>query len=63
MAHLEVKRKRRSNWWLWLIILIIVVAVGAFCYQRYYTGGTTVSTTDTIKTTITHDSTATPKAK
>jgi hypothetical protein len=62
MAHLEVKRKRR-NWWLWLIIIIIVIAVVAFCYQRYYPSATTVTTTDTIKTTITHDSTATPKAK
>jgi hypothetical protein len=62
MAHLEVKRKSRSNWWLWLILIIIVIAVAAFCYQRYYAGDTTMTTTDSTKIT-THDSTATPRAK
>jgi flagellar basal body-associated protein FliL len=49
MAHLEVKRKRRS-WWLWLIIIIIVIAVAAFCYQRYYLGSTAMIMNVTTKT-------------
>lgn len=26
MAHLEVKRKRSSNWWLWLLVILIILA-------------------------------------
>jgi hypothetical protein len=61
MAHLEVKRKSRSNWLVWLIIIIIVIALAAFGYQRYYGGGNTVAKTDSGKTTS--DSVATHGAK
>jgi ABC-type phosphate/phosphonate transport system permease subunit len=27
MAHLEVQRKRSSNWWIWILVLLIVLAV------------------------------------
>ena len=52
MAHLEVKPRRRSNWWLWLILILIVIAASAYCYQRYYRGGiATPTAVDSTKTT------------
>jgi uncharacterized membrane protein len=30
MAHLEVKRKRSSTWWIWLLVLLIVLAVAYY---------------------------------
>ncbi|HTK19533.1 MAG TPA: hypothetical protein VL442_08475 [Mucilaginibacter sp.] len=38
MAHLEVKPRSRSTWWIWLIILIIIVAA-AYYYFYVYKGG------------------------
>jgi beta-lactam-binding protein with PASTA domain len=38
MAHLEVKPRSRSTWWIWLIIFIIIVAA-AYYYFYVYKGG------------------------
>jgi len=38
MAHLEVKPRSRSTWWIWLIILIIII-VAAYYYFYVYKGG------------------------
>ncbi len=33
MAHLEVKRKRSSNWWIWVLVLLIVLAVAYYFFR------------------------------
>jgi hypothetical protein len=38
MAHLEVKPRSRSTWWIWLIVLIIIIAA-AYYYFYVYKGG------------------------
>lgn len=38
MAHLEVKPRSRSTWWIWLIIIIIILAA-AFYYFYVYEDG------------------------
>ena len=38
MAHLEVKPRSRSTWWVWLIILIVIIAA-AYYYFYVYKGG------------------------
>ena len=68
MAHLEVKPRKRSNWWIWLIIVIIIIAIAAYFFEGYRDGKLTVAKTDSTKTTIdstktTTDSTASRPAK
>jgi hypothetical protein len=53
MAHLEVKRKSRSLWWLWVVIIIIIIASAAFCYQHYYKSQANSPNADTTGTTKT----------
>lgn len=38
MAHLEVKPRSRSTWWIWLIIFLIIIAA-AYYYFYVYKGG------------------------
>ncbi|MGZ3765619.1 MAG: hypothetical protein ACXVB0_19545 [Mucilaginibacter sp.] len=52
MAHLEVKPKSGSRWWLWLIIIIIIIVAAAFCYQQYYYGGTIANASDNGKPSV-----------
>jgi hypothetical protein len=61
MAHLEVKPKSRSNWWIWLIIVILIIAAAIYFFQGYSDGKLTVTKTDTTKTTT--DSAASRPAK
>jgi DMSO reductase anchor subunit len=56
MAHLEVKPKSRSRWWLWLLIALVVIVIALFFLKRYYGQNESVTTTDSSKTVI--DSTA-----
>jgi hypothetical protein len=59
MAHLEVKPKKlSSNWWIWLIIIIIIAAAAFYFFEGYNDGKTTVTKTDSVKTTV--DSTSRP---
>jgi hypothetical protein len=51
MAHLEVKRKRKSLWWLWLILVIIVIAAAVYFYQQSRSGRPGVPAGDTSRTT------------
>ncbi len=51
MAHLEVKRKKRSLWWLWLILIIIIAAAAIYFYQESHGSAPVVATGDTTKTT------------
>jgi beta-lactam-binding protein with PASTA domain len=39
MAHLEVKPRSRSTWWIWLIIFIIIVAAAYYYFFVYKNGG------------------------
>lgn len=39
MAHLEVKPRSRSTWWIWLIIFIIIVAAAYYYFYVYKGGG------------------------
>jgi len=50
MAHLEVKPRSRSNWWVWLIIIILVIAAAFFFWNQYGEGKIIASHTDTTKT-------------
>jgi hypothetical protein len=50
MAHLEVKPRSRSNWWLWLIIIIIVVVAAFFLWNKYGGGRILAAHSDTTKT-------------
>jgi uncharacterized protein YpmB len=51
MAHLEVKPRSRSNWWLWVMVVIIIIVLAAFYYfNNYSRGPITVARTDTTKT-------------
>ena len=59
MAHLEVKPKRSSNWWLWLVLVIIIIIAVAFIYQRQYGGLPATTTTTDSKRTVS-DSTVSP---
>ena len=36
MAHLEVKHKTRSYWWLWLIIILIIAAAVIYYFNVYH---------------------------
>jgi hypothetical protein len=38
MAHLEVKPRSRSTWWIWLIILIIIIAAAYYYFYVYKSG-------------------------
>jgi hypothetical protein len=58
MAHLEVKPRKRSNWWIWLIIIIIIIAIAAYFFEGYR-DGKLISKTTTDSTKITVDSTKT----
>jgi hypothetical protein len=51
MAHLEVKPKPSSNWWLWIIIIIIVVAAAVYFYNGYTDGSVRATKTDTTRVT------------
>lgn len=54
MAHLEVKPRTRSNWWIWLIILIVLIAAAYYVWNSYYGNGRTlVSRTDSTTVTTT----------
>ena len=35
MAHLEVKRRSRSLWWLWVIIVILIAAAAVYYFEVY----------------------------
>ena len=39
MAHLEVKPRSRSAWWIWLIIIIIILAAAYYYFYVYKSGG------------------------
>ena len=39
MAHLEVKPRSRSTWWIWLIIIIIILAAAYYYFYVYKSGG------------------------
>ena len=65
MAHLEVKPRSRSNWWVWVIVIIIIVVAAFFLWNRYGGGNLLAAHSDTTK--IVTDSTrvvdSTKKAK
>jgi uncharacterized membrane protein YhaH (DUF805 family) len=35
MAHLEVKPRSRSYWWLWVIIILLIVAAVIYYFEIY----------------------------
>ncbi len=35
MAHLEVKPRSRSYWWLWLIIILLIIAAVIYYFEVY----------------------------
>ena len=53
MAHLEVKPKSRSSWWIWLILIIIILAAAFYFWNGYTVNRSTLTTkaTDSAKTT------------
>jgi flagellar basal body-associated protein FliL len=64
MAHLEVKPRSRSNWWIWLIIVIVIIAAAYYFWSSYSgKGKIVVNRTDSPKTVTTTDSAATHPAK
>lgn len=59
MAHLEVKPRTRSNWWIWVIIIIIILlAAGYYFLNSYKVGGKSLAENNqgsqVALTTITH---------
>jgi hypothetical protein len=64
MAHLEVRPRSRSNWWIWLIIVIVIIAAAYYFWSSYNGSGKIAGiSTDSTKTVTTTDSTATHPAK
>jgi len=35
MAHLEVKPRSRSYWWLWVIIILVIAAAVIYYFEIY----------------------------
>ena len=35
MAHLEVKPRSRSYWWLWVIIILLIAAAAVYYFEIY----------------------------
>jgi len=50
MAHLEVKPKSRTPWWLWLLLGIIVLAILFFLFRRNDNDTNLVGSTDSTST-------------
>lgn len=40
MAHLEVKPKSRSLWWLWVIVLLLIAAAAVYYFEIYQPANT-----------------------
>jgi outer membrane protein OmpA-like peptidoglycan-associated protein len=57
MAHLEVKPKSGTPWWLWLLLAIVALAILLFLFKGCGKGSQEVATTDSSATSKT-DTTA-----
>lgn len=53
MAHLEVKPKSGTPWWLWLLLVLIALAILLFFFKGCGNKTKTVTTTDSTTTTTT----------
>jgi drug/metabolite transporter (DMT)-like permease len=59
MAHLEVKPKSKSRWWLWLLIVIVLIAaIAYFFYYNGYPGKTAAVSGTADSSKVAKDSTA-----
>lgn len=44
MAHLEVKPRTRSYWWLWVIIILLIAAAVVYYFEIYKPANTAMIT-------------------